>query len=122
MDLPIASSLKTNSTLSKYINNTTKDIIKVLSSKIINANRSGHSSIETTIPSWFNYTNTNEITNTELQLIIYNKIILFLEEKKYSVKIKTDETSTYIIIIWGTKKEYDFVALKQKLNSLKISK
>lgn len=118
MDLPVASSLKTKSTLSKYIDSTTKDIIKVLSSKIINANRSGFSTLETTIPTWFNYCNTNEISNTELQLIIYNKLILFLEEKKYAVKIQSDGSSTNMIITWGTKREYDFEALKKKLNTV----
>lgn len=117
--LPLATSLKSQSTLSKYIDNTTKDIIKVISSKVINANRSGFSNLETTIPTWFNYMNTNEITNSELQLIIYNKIVLFLEQKKYSVRIKMTQESTNLIIIWGAKKEYDFDALKLKINNIK---
>lgn len=61
----------------------------------------------------------NEISNSELQLIIYNKIISFLEEKKYSVKINMKKDETSLSITWGVKKEYNFDQLKSKLDSIK---
>ena len=61
----------------------------------------------------------NEISNSELQLIIYNKIISFLEEKKYSVKINMKKDETSLSIAWGVKKEYNFDQLKSKLDSIK---
>lgn len=120
-DLPLASSLKVKSNLSNFIDLTTKNIIKTISGKIISNSRNGFCSVEVSIPTYFNYTNINEITNSELQMIIYNKIILFLEDRKYSVKINIKKDQTSLIISWGTKKEYNFEALKSKLDSVRIN-
>lgn len=117
--LPVASSLKNTSFLSKYIDSTTKDIIKMISNKITTSNRNGLSNTIITIPTYFNYSNMNEISNSELQLIIYNKIISFLEEKKYLVKINMKKDETSLSITWGIKKEYNFDQLKSKLDSIK---
>lgn len=117
--LPIASSLKNTSFLSKYIDSTTKDIIKMISNKITSSNRNGLSNTVINIPTYFNYSNMNEISNSELQLIIYNKLISYLEEKKYSVKINMKKDETSLSITWGVKKEYNFEQLKSKLDSIK---
>ena len=109
--LPIASSLKNTSFLSKYIDSTTKDIIKMISNKITSSNRNGLSNTVIAIPTYFNYSNMNEISNSE--------IISFLEEKKYSVKINMKKDETSLSIAWGVKKEYNFDQLKSKLDSIK---
>lgn len=117
--LPVASSLKNTSFLSKFIDSTTKDIIRMISNKVTSSNRNGLSNTIIVIPTYFNYSNMNEISNSELQLIIYNKIISFLEEKKYSVKINMKKDETSLSITWGVKKEYNFDQLKSKLDSIK---
>jgi hypothetical protein len=113
-----ADRLRQNSSFKIYITDTVKDILYIINTNIINSNSLGISKIEYKLPINFKLNNPN-ITNTEIQTIIYYKIISELERLHYSISMKFYNNYTLLLIEWTQKTtESELTKMQSKILSL----
>lgn len=113
-----ANKLKKSSLYKITIADSTKELLTQINRVILDAHDAGLSKVEFKLPLNFRSID-NNITNDEIQTVIYYNIVTELERMGYEVRLLITKKSSLLIISWVVRADNnDLTDMKRKLLSL----
>lgn len=113
-----ANKLKKSSLYKITIADSTKELLTQINRVILDAHDAGLSKVEFKLPLNFRSID-NNITNDEIQTVIYFNIVTELERMGYEVRLIITKKSSLLIISWVVRADNnDITDMKRKLFSL----